>query len=37
MPGVSLHGGPTIPLQDVVKVKSGLCWRSQDAGDARAV
>ena len=35
--GVSLHGGPKWPLCEAVQVKPGVCYRSQDAGDARVV
>lgn len=30
-----LHGGPERPMCKSVKVKSGLCWRPQNIGDAR--
>lgn len=35
--GVSLHRGSERPWCEGMKVKPGLCWRSQDVGDARAV
>jgi hypothetical protein len=33
--GASLHGDTERPLCEAVKVKPGLPWRLQDAGDAR--
>lgn len=35
--GVSLYAGPEGPLHESVKVKPRLCWRSQDARDARVM
>ena len=35
--GVSLHGDLERPLYKGVNVKTGLSWRPQDVGDARAV
>ena len=34
---VSLNGGLERPLHEAVKLTPGLPWRSQNAGDARAV
>lgn len=35
--GEALHGGLERPLCEAMKGKSGLGWRPQDVGDARAV
>lgn len=35
--GVSLGGGQERPLYEVVKVKPGFHWRSQDVGDDKVV
>lgn len=35
--GMSLHGDTERLLCKAVKVNPGLCWRLQDAGDARVM
>ena len=35
--GMSLHGGLYGPLSEAVKVKPGLGWKPQDAGNARVL
>lgn len=35
--GVSLNWGPKRPLSEAVKMKSRLCWRPSDTGNATVV